>query len=74
VNKKVTIGDRELTENEIEELYYCISCRLGIIETGTPNMRAIDAENAGEKKKIKVLSTEQKKLTIMLEEIMYSLL
>lgn len=74
MNKKVIIGDRELSQNEKEELYYCISCRLGIIETGTPNMRAIDAEKAGENRKIKALTTEQKKLTIMLEELMYSLI
>ena len=74
MSKKVIIGDRELTQEEKEELYYCISCRLGFIETGTPNMRAIDAINSGQQNKIKALSTEQKKLTIMLEEIMYSLI
>ena len=74
MSKKVTIGDRELSEEEKLELYYCISCRLGIIETGQANMRAIDAANSGQHKRIKALSTEQKKLTIMLEEIMYSLI
>lgn len=74
MTKKVIIGDRELTQQEKEELYYCISCRLGIIETGMPNMRAVDAEKSGQNKKIKALSTEQKKLTIMLEELMYLLI
>lgn len=74
MSKKVIINDRELSQEEREELYYCISCRLGIIETGTPNMRAVDAEKSGQNRKIKALSTEQKKLTIMLEEIMYSLI
>lgn len=74
MSKKVIINDKELSQYEKEELYYCISCRLGIIETGTPNMRAIDAKNSGQQKRIKALTTEQKKLTIMLEEIMYSLI
>lgn len=71
---KVTIDGRELSDKVKQELYICISCRLGIIETGEPSMRAIDAENSGKNGKIKALTLEQKELTIMLEKLMNKLL
>ena len=72
--KKVTIGNRELTPKEREELYLSISCRLGLIETGEPALRAIDAVNSGQRHRLKSLSLEQMKLVIMLEEIMHQLI
>lgn len=72
--KKVIIGDKVLTAKEKTELYLCISARLGFIETGEVSMRAVDAQNSGQKNKIKALSLEQKKLTIMLEELMLDLI
>lgn len=72
--QKVTIGNRELTPEEREALYLSISCRLGLIETGEPALRAIDAERSGQKHRIKALSTAQMKLVIMLEEIMHQLI
>jgi len=71
---EVKFGNKTLTETEKEQLYLCISCRLGIIETGIPSMRAIDAQNSGKNDKIKALTTDQKKLTIMLEELMNNLI
>lgn len=71
---KVTIDGRELSDKVKQELYICISCRLGIIETGEPSMRAVDAANSGNNNKIKALSIEQKELTIMLEKLMNKLL
>ncbi len=71
---KVVIDGVELTREEKEELYYSISCRLGIIETGTPMMRAKDAVNCGEQRKIKALTSEQMKLISDLEKIMYKLI
>ena len=73
-NLTVTIGNRILTQDEKEQLYNCISCRLGIIETGTLMMRSRDAINCGKQNQIKPLSTDQMKLVIMLEEIMYQLI
>jgi hypothetical protein len=57
-----------LTPNEAEALYLAIACRLGLIETGVPMMRAVDAEAQG--KKVKALSADQMKLILMLEDIM----
>jgi hypothetical protein len=41
-----------LSNEDKQELYYCICCRLGIIETGDPTMRASDAIKQGQHKKI----------------------
>lgn len=49
----------ELTREEKHELYTCISCRLGIIETGEVMMRAVDAERSGQSKKIFIQRTER---------------
>lgn len=70
----VKIDNIELPKEVKQQLYLCISCRLGIIETGDPMLRAIDAQNSKQNHKIKALSIEQKKLTIMLEELMYKLI
>lgn len=70
----VKIDNVELSQQEKTELYVCISCRLGIIETGDPMLRAIDAQNSKQNHRIKALSIEQKKLTIMLEELMIKLI
>lgn len=59
----------ELTAKEREELYMALSIRCGYIETGTIH-RAKDLENAGQKNKIKVLSSEQMRLIIFLEDLM----
>ena len=59
----------ELSDKERQEIYLSLSVRCGYIETGTIH-RAKDLEKAGQKNKIKVLSTEQMKLIILLEELM----
>tara|TARA_R100001039_G_scaffold10623_1_gene5496 strand:+ start:75481 stop:75690 length:210 start_codon:yes stop_codon:yes gene_type:complete len=64
----------ELTQQEKKDLYICIACRLGIIETGEVMMRASDAERSGQKDKIKSLSREQRDLINRLEDIQYKLL
>lgn len=74
MSKEVTVGGRVLSKEEKQHLYLCISARLGFIETGEVSLRASDAINAGQQKKVKALSLEQKKLTVMLEELMYELL
>jgi hypothetical protein len=66
---KVKIGNTELTAEDVEELYYCISHRMGFIETGTIH-RASDLKNANSNFRPNVLSTHQMKLLIRLEEIM----
>lgn len=71
---KVIINNKELDKDIIEELYYCISCRLGFIETGHPSLRIEDAIKSGQHKLIKPLSTEQKELVLKLEKLMYSLI
>jgi hypothetical protein len=63
-----------LTKEEKEALYISASCRLGFIETGEIGLRHNDAINSGQQKKIKVLSHEQKKLVVLLEELMLKLL
>lgn len=72
--KQVVIGNRTLTDTEKTELYLCISARLGFIETGEVSMRAVDAHNSGQTNKIKPLTLEQRKLTILLEELMQDLI
>lgn len=74
MSKEVKVGDRVLSKEEKQHLYLCISARLGFIETGEISLRATDAINAGQQNKVKALSIEQKKLTIMLEELMYDLI
>jgi hypothetical protein len=71
---KVIVNDKELDRDLVEQLYYCISCRLGIIETGEPSIRTEDAIRSGQHKLIKPLSTEQKELVLQLEKLMYSLI
>ena len=63
-----------LSKEDKQELYYCICCRLGIIETGDPTMRASDAIKQGQHKMIKPLDTNQMKLIMRLDEIKNSLL
>lgn len=71
--KKVIVDNTTLDDSLVEELYYCISARLGFIETGT-TMRANDAIKSGQHNKIKQLSLEQKKLIVKLETLMELLL
>jgi len=62
-----------LTKQEREEIYFSISCRLGIIETGT-NMRAVDAINCGKKHLVKILTSDQYPLVLSLENLMMRML
>ncbi len=64
----------ELTEEDAEALYYSVSCRLGFIETGRVSMRASDAVRSGRAREVKILSLDQKKLVVQLEELMLRLL
>ena len=65
-------GNVFLTKEEKENIYTSLSCRLGIIETGSPMLRAKDAEKCGGeyKKKIRALSSEQMQLIIDTEKLM----
>ena len=64
----------ELTKREKEELYTCISARLGYIETGEIMLRATDAQNSSQHKKIKALSREQRDLINLLEDLQTKML
>ena len=66
----------ELSEEQAEQLYTSIVCRLGVIETGTPMIRATDIldTNTGDRRKIKALSVEQMKIVILLEDLRVKLL
>ena len=61
-----------LTPQEKEAIYIALSMRCGFVETGTIH-RAKDLENAGTPKH-KVLSTDQMKLIILMEDIMKKVL
>jgi hypothetical protein len=63
-NKTIILSDKER-----EEIYISLSVRLGYIETNSIS-RAKDLERQGQKNRIKVLTTEQMKLVILLEELM----
>lgn len=67
--RNVIIKDKSLTEEEKQDLYISLSCRLGFIETGTL-MRAVDAKNVGKPHLIKVLSAEQRQKVNDLEKLM----
>ena len=71
--KQVKIGDRDLTREEIEQIYISLSVRLGFIETGTIN-RAKDLQKADSKFVPKIFDKGQMKLIVMLEEMMDELL
>jgi hypothetical protein len=58
-----------LSDKEKQEIYISLSTRCGFIETNSIS-RAKDLERAGQKQRIKVLTTEQMKLIILLEELM----
>jgi len=62
-----------LTGQEIEDIYFSLSCRLGIIETGNPSYRAKDIQN-GAPGKLRALSPDQMKLIIRVDELMQKLL
>lgn len=59
----------ELTDKERKEIYLSLSIRCGFIETETMH-RAIDMEKCGQKDCIKVLSVEQMRMIIFLEDLM----
>lgn len=61
-------------KQEKEDVYIAISCRLGIIETGEPMLRATDAQRSGQPHKIKALSREQRDLINRLEDVQTKLL
>lgn len=65
----MSVKNVELSDEEREEIYLSLSLRCGYIETGTAN-RAKDLERAGKKNLIRVLSIEQMKKIIFLEELM----
>jgi ribulose bisphosphate carboxylase small subunit len=59
----------KLTTKEKYELYYCIDCKLSMIETGENLLRAEDARKMGHSEYIRSLSIDQMKKIIMLEEL-----
>lgn len=59
----------ELTDKEREEIFLSLSVRCGFIETGTIH-RAKDLEAAGRKDEIRILSTEQMRTIVFLEDLM----
>lgn len=64
------------TREEAEQLYICIGCRIGIIETGEPLLRATDVArmDRDSEYKIRALSREQRDLISMLEDVQMRLL
>ena len=69
---EVKIGRVKLSAEDVEQIYYCLSMRIGYLETGTPH-RAKDLEKADKDFKPHVLSTDQMRLIIRLDEIMLML-
>ena len=63
----------ELNKKEIDNIILCLQIRLGIIETGDPMIRAIDAQKMGQRDKIKALSREQMELVIETEDLIKKL-
>lgn len=59
----------ELTPEEKEEIFLSLSMRCGYIETGTRH-RAVDLEKAGQRDKIRALSTESMRKITFLEDLM----
>ena len=70
----IQIDGKELSQEDKNDLYISISCRLGFIETGNCSLRAEDAIDQKKHSLIKPLSAEQRKLVVRLEEIMYGLM
>ncbi len=63
-----------LTKEDKDILYFSLSCRRCIIETGDYSMSAQDAMNAGLQSQIRALTTEQMKVIIRIEELMSEVL
>ena len=63
-----------LDKEDKDILYYSLSCRRCIIETGDYSMSAQDALNAGHQDQIRALTTDQMKVIIRIEELMTQLL
>jgi len=59
----------QLTKEELNDIHLALSMRCGFIETGTIH-RAKDLIKAKPKTKIKVLSTDQIRAIIRLEDLM----
>lgn len=62
----------ELTKEEIENIVISLNCRIGIIETGEPMIRACDVYKDS-KYKIKALSLEQMQLILDTETLLKKL-
>ena len=60
---------RNEIETDKEIIYYSLAMRKNYIQTGDPFKSPEDVENCGEGK-IKVLSTDQMKLVIRIQELM----
>jgi hypothetical protein len=71
--KKITVGDKTLTQEEVMNIYISLSLRLGFIETGT-HVRAKDLVKVDKDFKPKVLSNEQMRLILDTEDLMSKLL
>jgi len=63
----------ELTDKERQEIYLSLSVRCGFIETETMH-RAVDMEKCGQKDCIKVLSVDQMRMIVFLEDLMKKIL
>ena len=62
-----------LTKEEKDNIYTSLYCRLGIIETGDPFLRAKDAVKY-KQKAIKALTSEQMQLVLDTEKLMEKML
>lgn len=63
-----------LSPEERDAIYLSLSVRAGLIETGDPFLRAIDAQRQGKKDRIRALGTDQMKVLIMTEDLMHRML
>lgn len=64
----------DITREEKYDLVRGLQIRICLIETGDPVMRASDAANCGEHKKIKALSDDQRELVCRHEALVTRLM
>jgi len=70
---KVIVNGRQLSEEEVEDIYMSLSMRLGFIETGTHN-RAVDLAKSNKDFRPRILQRDQMKKIILLEDLMNELI
>ena len=64
----------DMTEQERDDLVRGLQIRIAVIETGDPVLRANDAINMGQHKKVRALSDEQRALVARHEALVAKLL